>query len=65
MSEISLSENKRRVLHLVVAGQPVEKVKSVTGADDADIVPLTEANAREVLERIFAADSVAVWGKTD
>jgi hypothetical protein len=30
---------------------------------DAELFHLTEANAREALEKIFAADTVAVWGK--
>ncbi len=61
---MSESSPSRRVLHLVVGGYSVEKVKETTRADDAEILPLTEANAREALEKIFAADSVAVWGST-
>ena len=62
---MSESSPTRRVLHLVVGDYPVEKVKEVTKADDANILPLTEANAREALEKIFAAEGVAVWSKLD
>jgi hypothetical protein len=59
MSETS----PRRILHLVVEGFPKER-ESELAADGVEIFHLTESNAREVLEKIFAADSIAVWGKT-
>lgn len=58
MSEPS---HPRRVLHLVVEGFPAEREKEL----DGEVVRLTEANAREALEKIFAADTVAVWTKID
>jgi hypothetical protein len=57
MSETS--SHPRRVLHLVVEGFPAEKLKEIEG----EVLHLTETNAREALEKIFAADTVAVWGK--
>ncbi len=58
----------RRILHLIVEGFPAERraelEKPVSGSTDVtEIFPLTEASAREALEKIFAADTVAVWGK--
>jgi hypothetical protein len=63
MSEASAP---RRVLHLVIEGFPTARLEEVAGsspgtADVAEIFQLTEANAREALEKIFAADTVAVW----
>jgi len=54
------------MLHLVVDGYSVEKVRETIDATATDeLVVLTEKNAREVLEKIFAADGVAVWGKIE
>jgi len=60
--------NPRRVLHLVVEGfaedTHADILKPQPGTTDViEIFPLTEANAHEALEKIFAADTVAVWGK--
>ena len=59
----------RRVLHLTLAGLPEERLEELrNGAakaeskTDVEIMALTEANGREALEKIFAADAVAVWG---
>ncbi len=57
-----------RVLHLVIEGFPAGKLAelSTSAADTTDlteIFQLTEANAGEALEKIFAADTIAVWGK--
>ena len=65
MNETSSS---RRVLHLVIEGFPPGRMPEIagtsTGTDDVtEIFELTEANAREALEKIFAADTVAVWGE--
>ena len=62
--------NPRRVLHLVIgdfpAGRLAEIVEVLTpNIVEMDIFPLTEANAGEALEKIFAADTVAVWGKIE
>jgi len=57
----------RRVLHLIVEGFPPHRMQEISvtssGTDEVtEIFELTEANAREALEKIFAADTVAVWG---
>ena len=54
----------RRSLYLVVEGLP-EAQRPVVPPGDAgvEIFELTEASAREVLEKIFAADAVSVWGE--
>jgi len=65
MSETSAP---RRVLHLVIEGFPAARLEEIAGSSPGttdvtrEIFPLTEANAREALEKIFAADTVAVWG---
>jgi hypothetical protein len=58
----------RHVLHLVIEGFPAERATELNApssgsTDIIEVLPLTEANAREALEKIFAADMVAVWGK--
>ncbi len=65
-----MSENSspRRVLHLVIEGFPAAKLAELSAPSPAsqsvtEIMPLTEANAAEALEKIFAADTVAVWGQ--
>lgn len=55
-----------RVLHLVVEGFPWERLRELdSAAPDAgtitEIFQLSDSNAREALEKIFAADTVAVW----
>jgi len=61
MSETSPTPH--RALHLVLEGFPAERLKEISADGNAEIFPLTEANAKEALEKIFAADSVAVWTK--
>jgi hypothetical protein len=63
-----MSENSsapRRALHLVLEGFPVERIEEIAKPTSpnqtAEIFQLTEANAKEALEKIFAADGVAVW----
>jgi len=69
MSETSdETPTPRRVLHLVIEGFPSDRLAELStptpGATDViEVFPLTEANAGEALEKIFAADAVAVWGK--
>ncbi len=61
-----MSETPRRILHLVVEGFPAEKLADLAAPSpgvDAEIFPLTEANAAEALEKIFLADAVAVWAR--
>jgi len=64
MSETS---SPRRVLHLIVEGFPPARLEelgnSTDGSDITEIFQLTEASAREALDKIFAADTVVVWGK--
>jgi len=61
MSETSPAP--RRALHLVLEGFPVERLKEISADANAEILHLTEATAKEALEKIFAADAVAVWTK--
>ena len=58
-----MSEAKRKILYLVVEGLPAAQ-RPDAGAEE-EIFTLTEANAREALEKIFAADAVSVWGRVD
>ena len=51
-----------RALHLVLEGFPPERVAELTSLD-AEIFHLTPENASAALEKIFAADTVAVWGR--
>jgi len=53
----------RRVLHLVVEGFPEDRLKELSAQGDAQVFHLNETTAKEALEKIFAADSVAVWTK--
>jgi hypothetical protein len=68
MSETS--PTPRHVLHLIMKGFPSEKLAELSApspgtSDIVEILPLNEANAREALEKIFAADAVAVWSQTE
>ena len=56
-----MSEAKRKVLYLVVEGLPADQ-RPDAGVD-VEIFTLNETNAREALEKIFAADAVSVWGE--
>jgi hypothetical protein len=59
-----MSEAKRHILYLVVEGLPEAQRPVVPPGDSGvEVFPLTEANAREALEKIFAADAVSVWGE--
>ena len=63
-----MSETPRRILHLVVEGFPADRLEEIAGSSPeatgvTEIFQLTEANAREMLDKIFAADTVAVWGE--
>jgi hypothetical protein len=58
----------RRILHLVIEGFPADQLKLLSApspgtTDIAEIFQLTEDSAREALEKIFASDTVTVWGK--
>ena len=58
-----MNEAKRKILYLVVEGLPAEQRPDA--GPEAEVFTLTEANAREALEKIFAADAVSVWGRVD
>ncbi len=65
MSETSAS---RHILHLVIDGFSPEREAELRAAAAAtpgalEVFRMTEANAGEALEKIFAADGVAVWGQ--
>jgi hypothetical protein len=67
---MSETPTPRRVLHLVIEGFPAGRLEEIAVSspgttDVTEIFPLTEANAREALEKIFAADGVAVWGNIE
>jgi hypothetical protein len=55
-----MSEAKRKILHLLIDGLPEDQRPPADA--EAETLTLTEANAREALEKIFAADAVSVWG---
>ncbi len=50
-------------LDLIIEGFPKERADELAKQPDSETFPLTEASAKEALEKIFAADSVAVWTK--
>ena len=52
-------------LDLIIEGFPKERADEVAQQPDSESLLLTETNAKEALEKIFAADSVAVWTKLD
>lgn len=58
-----MSETPRRILYLVVEGLPEAQKPTVAPGEGVEIFELTEANAAEALEKIFAADAVSVWGE--
>jgi hypothetical protein len=63
------ASSPRRVLHLVIEGFPADRLAEISTAspetnDPTEIFQLTESNASEALEKIFAADAVSVWGDT-
>ena len=62
-----MSETPHRVLHLIVEGFPPERAAELSASakaeDTTEVFELTESSAKEALEKIFAADTVAVWGK--
>jgi hypothetical protein len=65
-----MSETPRIILHLTVGGFPADRLKEIaapsSGTNEVtEIFPLNEANAGEALGKIFAADTIAVWGKTE
>ncbi len=57
------SPRPRRALHLVLEGFPEERLKEIPADANTEIFPLTDATAKEALEKIFAADTIAVWTK--
>ena len=64
---MSESSAPRRILHLVVEGFSADKLAEIAkpiwnATEIVEIFPLSETTSREALEKIFAADTVAVWG---
>ena len=63
---MSETTSTRRVLHLLVGNLSPSLIQEMAALSvpeaQVDIFQLTEANAREALENIFAADTVMVWG---
>ena len=57
----TMSETNKRHL-ILITGEAVDSVPPALKVD-ARVVTLTEATAREALEEIFAADTVAVLGE--
>jgi hypothetical protein len=65
MSENSLTP--RHILHLVVEGFSDAGFSEITkpasnASESVEVFSLTETNGRKALEKIFAADTIAVWG---
>ena len=63
---MSETTSPRRVLHLVIEGFPAERLRELNSSSSSaneiiEIFPLTETNAREALDKIFTADTIAVW----
>jgi len=48
-------------LDLIIEGFPKERADELAKQPGSETFQLSEANAKEALEKIFAADSVAVW----
>ncbi len=48
-------------LHLIIEGFPKDRTEDLAKQPDAEALLLTEATAKEALEKIFAAETVAVW----
>ena len=64
MSDDKTDTKPRRSLYLVVEGLPEAQRPIVPpGETGVEIFTLNESNAREALEKIFAADAVSVWGE--
>jgi hypothetical protein len=56
-----------RILHLIIEDFSPSRAMELAASspeksDVIEIFQLTEASAREALEKIFAADTIAVWG---
>ena len=59
-----------RVLVLVVEGLSPDRRHELQemareNPQGVEILPLTEENGKEALEKIFAADSISVWGAVE
>jgi hypothetical protein len=59
------SFHPRRVLHLLVEGVAEARLAELKPDATTEVFRLDESTAREALEKIFAADTVAVWTKVD
>jgi hypothetical protein len=58
-----MSDSPRHILYLLVDGLPVAQKPQTAPDENAEIFVLTEASAAEALKKIFAADSVSIWGE--
>jgi hypothetical protein len=56
-----MSGTKRKILYLMVDGLPEAQKPKVAPGDNVETFVLTEKNAPEALQKIFAADTIAVW----
>jgi hypothetical protein len=64
------TSSPHRILHLVVEGFPPARLRELASftreeGDVVEVFQLTEASAREALEKIFESDTIAVWGNVD
>ena len=62
------ASGQHNILHLVIEGFPLEKLDEFTKSSPGTtgvtkILRLNELNGPVVLKEIFAADTIAVWGK--
>ena len=63
---MSETTTPRRILHLTMEGLSADQLAGLSTSEPGtttEVFPLTETNAAEALEKIFAADTVAVWGQ--
>jgi hypothetical protein len=58
-----MSDIPRRVLYLVVGDATPLEIAPSSAEITTEVFRLTPATAPAALEKIFAADSVAVWGE--
>ena len=63
-----IEPSSRHVLHLILKGCSPEWLQELQqGAQNVsgtitEIFPMTEQNSDQALEKIFSADTIAVWG---
>jgi hypothetical protein len=62
-----MKAGRNRILFLVLEGLSPDRRHELQelareNPQGVEILPLTEENGREALEKIFAADGVSIWG---